>query len=476
MNFRMQAGPAALASIDALRIAPFWLDQPLRPSPRPALGSIPADPLEADLVVIGGGFTGLWTALLAKERDPGREVVLLEGGRLADGATGRNGGFLSASLTHGLANGLNRFADELPTLLSMGHENLDEIEHAIARYGIDCAFERAGEIDVAVAPHHVPALRELADAGKVLGEDYVFLDASEVQAKVASPSYLGGLWDRRGVALVDPARLAWGLAEACERSGVRLYEHSPVTRTDDRGDGISVVTPKASINARRVALATNAYPPLLKRLRSFVVPVYDYVLVTEPLTARQWDSVGWSGREGLSDAGNQFHYYRVTEDGRILWGGFDAVHHAFPEFARRYEDDPSCFAHLAEHFLQTFPALEGIRFTHGWGGAIDTCSRFSAFWGKALKGKMGYVVGYTGLGVGASRFGAATMLDLIDGLDTPRTRLRMVRSKPLPFPPEPLRSMGIQITTKSLAAADSHGGRRNVWLRTLDAIGLGFDS
>lgn len=476
MIFRMQAGPAALASIDNLTITPFWLDQPIRPAARPVLGSNTSDPLDADLVVVGGGFTGLWTALLAKERDPGRDVVLLEGGRIADGATGRNGGFVSASLTHGLANGLDRFPGELPTLLSMGHENLDGIEQAIARYGIDCAFVRTGEIDVAVAPHQVPALCELVDAGQVLGEDFVFLDASEVQARVMSPSYLGGLWDRRGVALVDPARLAWGLAAACERAGVRVHEHSPVTRADDQGDGVLVVTPLASIKARRVALATNAYPPLLKRLRSYVVPVYDYVLVTEPLSAQQWESIGWSGREGLSDAGNQFHYYRVTEDGRILWGGFDAVHHAFPEFARRYEDDPSCFAHLAEHFLQTFPALEGIRFTHGWGGAIDTCSRFSAFWGRAMAGKMGYVVGYTGLGVGASRFGAATMLDLIDGLDTPRTRLDMVRSKPLPFPPEPLRSIGIEITTKSLAAADAKGGRRNAWLRTLDAVGLGFDS
>ena len=472
MQFSSTPSADALASLSDLTITPFWLDSPDRPEPRPSL----CGHVVADLVVVGGGFTGLWTALLAKEADPQRTVVLVEGGRIADGATGRNGGFVAASLTHGLANGAERFADELPTLLRLGHENLDAIEAAIATYGIDCSFERTGEIDVAVAEHQVQDLRELSELGDEFGEHLEFLDAAQMRARVDSPTYLAGLLDSRGVALVNPARLAWGLLAACVQAGVQVYEHTPVEDLHDESEVVHVQTRHGSIRAKRVALATNAYPPLLARLRHYVVPVYDYVLVTEPLTGAQWDSLGWAGREGVSDAGNQFHYYRVTSDGRILWGGFDAVHHYGSRFSREYERDEGYFAHLAEHFLQTFPSLAGIRFSHGWGGAIDTCSRFSAFWGTAMDDKVGYVVGFTGLGVGASRFGALTMLDLIDGRDTERTRLRMVQTKPLPFPPEPMRSVGIGITTRSLAHADTHGGRRNLWLRALDAMGMGFDS
>ena len=171
-----------------------------------------------------------------------------------------------------------------------------------------------------------------------------------------------------------------------------------------------------------------------------------------------------------------FHSYRSTADGRILWGGYDAVYHHGNGFGPQFDNDDHSYATLAEHFLQTFPQLEGIGFSHAWGGAIDTCSRFTAFWGTAFDGALGYVTGYTGLGVGASRFGAATTLDLIDGRDTERTRLEMVRTKPLPFPPEPLRSIGIGMTTAALQRADQNEGRRGLWLRALDRLGMGFDT
>ncbi len=174
--------------------------------------------------------------------------------------------------------------------------------------------------------------------------------------------------------------------------------------------------------------------------------------------------------------GNQFHYYRLTADNRILWGGYDAVYHAGGRIRPGYDQRTATFRLLAEHFAETFPQLDGVRFTHRWGGVIDTCSRFCAFFGRAYGGKLSYVVGYTGLGVGASRFGADVMLDLLRGEPTERTGLWMVRSKPTPFPPEPLRTAVIQLTRWSLARADAHNGRRNHWLRLLDALGLGFDS
>lgn len=472
MQFHHQPGPEALASVADTRHSFFWLDRPERPSTAPAFTG--AD--HADLLVVGAGFTGLWAALLAKQADPGRDVVLVDGGRAADGATGRNGGFVASSLTHGFANGMERWPDDMPTLLRLGHENLDAIEHTVRDLGIDCDFVRAGELDVAVAPHQVASIREHTTAAAAMGEAVSFLDSAQVRARVGSPTYLAGSLDEGGVALVDPARLAWGLRRACIDAGVRLFERTPVVGLSADASEIVATTRGGLLRADRVALATNAYPPLLRRLSHFVVPVYDYVLVSEPLTDAQWASIGWSGGEGVSDTGNQFHYYRPTADGRILWGGYDAIYHRHNGFGPAYDHDDESYGRLAEHFLQTFPQLAGIRFSHAWGGAIDTCSRFSAFWGTAFDGRVGYVLGYTGLGVGASRFGAATMLDLIDGRSTERTQLEMVRSKPLPFPPEPVRSWGIDLTTRALQRADANEGRRNLWLRTLDRMGLGFDS
>ncbi|MEV1147149.1 FAD-binding oxidoreductase, partial [Micromonospora sp. NPDC049799] len=231
-----------------------------------------------------------------------------------------------------------------------------------------------------------------------------------------------------------------------------------------------------SVRARQVVLATNAFPPLLRRLRAWLVPVYDYALMTEPLTGAQRASIGWANRQGLADTGNQFHYYRVTGDGRILFGGYDAVYHYGNRVAPSLEQRDATFTALADHFFTTFPQLDGLRFSHRWGGVIDTCTRFCPFFGTAYDGRLAYAAGYTGLGVGATRFGARVMLDLLGGGDTPLTRLDLVCRKPLPFPPEPVRAAGIHLTRWSLARADARDGRRNLWLRTLDRLGLGFDS
>ena len=206
------------------------------------------------------------------------------------------------------------------------------------------------------------------------------------------------------------------------------------------------------------------------------MPVYDYVLVTEPLDAAQLDSIGWQHRQGIGDGGNQFHYYRLTADNRILYGGWDAVYRYGGPVGPRHDEHDADVRDAPQHFFHTFPQLEGMRFTHRWGGAIDTSSRFSVFFGTAFGGRLAYATGYTGLGVGAARFGGRIALDLLDGRDTEATRLRYVRSKPVPFPPEPLRWAVIQFTRNRLAAADRNDGRRGLWLRILDRLGLGFDS
>ncbi|MCI4064384.1 FAD-binding oxidoreductase [Micromonospora sp. R77] len=457
---------------------PYWLDRPERPDPLPPLTGA----ADADLLVIGGGYAGLWTALLAKEADPGRDVLLVEAGTCGWAASGRNGGFCAASLTHGLANGVDRFPGEIAELERLGRENLDGIAATIAEHGIDCDFERTGELAVAVEPYQLAGLAEDTELARRYGHDVRLLDRDEVRAEVASPTYLGGMWDADRVAMLDPAKLAWGLRRACLESGVRIHEHTRVTGLRRDGAALRVTTAGGAdavpggVRARQVALATNAFPPLLRRLRAWLVPVYDYALMTEPLTPAQRDAIGWRNRQGLADTGNQFHYYRITGDGRILFGGYDAVYHYGNRTAPELEQRPATFTALAAHFFTTFPQLDGLRFSHRWGGVIDTCTRFCPFFGTAYDGRLAYTAGFTGLGVGATRFGARVMLDLLGGEQTPLTRLDLVRSKPLPFPPEPFRATGINLTRWSLARADAHEGRRNLWLRTLDRLGLGFDS
>ena len=455
--------------------SPLWLDPSVAGRSRSARPGLDGD-LEVDLAVVGGGLTGCWTALLALERDPSASVVLLEAAELGWAASGRNGGFCSSTLTHGLGNGLERWPGELAALNRLGRENLDQIEQTVARYGIGCDFSRSGELVVAVAPWQLEGLHELHRAAAGLDEDLELLDAEQTRALVDSPTYLGSLRDRRGTAVLDPARLVWGLADAAEGLGAAVHERTRVTAISDDGSRVRLETASGTVRARRVVLGTNAFPSLLRRVRPFVVPVWDHVLATEPLTAAQRASIGWAGGEGLSDAGNQFHYYRLTADGRIVWGGYDALYYYGADLSAGRSRNAATERVLAAHFFETFPQLEGLRFSHAWGGAIDTCTRFTAFWERALGGKVCAVQGFTGLGVGASRFAGQVALDLVEGRDTERTRLEMVRSRPLPFPPEPVRWAGIELTRRSLARADARQGRRNLWLKTLDRLGLGFDS
>jgi glycine/D-amino acid oxidase-like deaminating enzyme len=463
---------AHLEALAAAEPYPYWYDDADEPESNDTLVRTES----CDLCVVGGGYTGLWAAIIAKERDPSRDVVLIEGDTCGWGASGRNGGFMEASLTHGVANGQARFPGELAHLERLGLKNLDAIEATIRAYSIDCDFERTGVIDVATSPHYVHELEDDYRQLRQLGQDCVLLDRAAMQAEVHSPTYHGGLFRKGRAALVDPARLAWGLKAVAEQLGVRIYEDTKATAIERDGVGVLVTTPLGRVRAARVALATNAFPPLLRRLRHYIVPVYDYCMVTEPLPADLLATIGWRNRQGLSDTNNQFHYYRLTEDNRILWGGYDAVYYFRGTVNPVHETRPETWAKLSRHFFSTFPHLEGeIAWSHVWGGAIDTCTRFAVFWRTAMSGRVAFAGGYTGLGVGSARFGAEVLLDLLDGRRTERTELEFVKRPPLPWPPEPFRFAGIQATRWSLDRED-RTGKRNLWLRGLDRLGLGFDS
>jgi glycine/D-amino acid oxidase-like deaminating enzyme len=206
-----------------------------------------------------------------------------------------------------------------------------------------------------------------------------------------------------------------------------------------------------------------------------IIPVFDYTLVTEPLSDERLAAVGWLGRYGVADSGNQFHYCRKTADNRVLWGGFDAIYHYGSRRDPALLHRPESYARLEANFAEAFPALLDVSFTHAWGGIIDTSARTTFFAGTALGGCLAYALGFTGQGVSASRFAALVMLDMLEGSRTERTDLRMLRSWAVPFPPEPVRSMAIKQVQKDLAQED-RTGYRSLLLRTLDRFGIGFAS
>jgi glycine/D-amino acid oxidase-like deaminating enzyme len=464
------------ADFTGVRNMPYWLDPRAgaADAERPTTHRL-AEDITADLAVIGGGYTGLWTALLAAETGEYERIVVLDADEFGAAASGRNGGFLASSLTHGLANGHERYPAEIARLEQLGLQNLDEIEQTVTRYGIDCDLDRRGQLRVATAGWQVDELETAVDLGRRYGLRRELLNEREVRELVDSPTYLGGMISANDYATVHPARLAWGIANAAAGHGVELYSRSPAVQVSRTDGGVLVRTPSGSVRAGRVAWATGAFRTPLKRTRYYVLPVYDYAIVTEPLDETEAKTI-WREQMPIADSGNQFHYYRLLPDRRVLFGGYDAVYH----FGNRISEDlyrrTETFHRLGRHLVETFPQLAGVRVSHAWGGVIDTSTRFMALYGTAFAGRLAYATGYTGLGVGASRFGAKVLLDRLGGRDTEITRLEMVRKKPMPFPPEPIRYPVVQLTAKSLARADANEGRRNAWLRLLDWFGVGFDT
>jgi glycine/D-amino acid oxidase-like deaminating enzyme len=455
----------------------FWLREPAPPDI--------ADPplqagkhLDVDVAIVGAGFTGLWTAIALTDTDPGIRVAVLEMASVAFGASGRNGGFCEASLTHGLANGIKHFTDELERLEREGIDNLQALVAFTREHDIDCDLEETGVLALADQPYQVDEFRAWIDEAAEHGEHLEFLDRDAVRAEVHSPLWHAGLYRPPGRdILVDPAKLCRGMARVARERGVRIHEGTRVTGLERRAGGVAVTTASgARVAADYVVVATSAYSGWLPRLGSSFVPVYDYALVSTPLTAEQREAIGWRRRQGLSDANNQFHYFRLTADDRILWGGYDAIHYRGSRVDPSLDRRPASFDRLEAQFFRAFPQLDGLEFPYRWGGAIDTTSRFAVTFGRLLGGRVLSALGYTGLGVGASRWAGGVVRDMILRPDEDRLRLRLVTSPPIPFPPEPLRSLAVDTVRHELDRADRNEGRRGLILRTLDAIGIGFDS
>lgn len=457
-----------MRSLAAARPEPLWLDDAGDPPLAPAL----AADVACDLAVVGGGFLGLWTALLAKERAPDRHIVVIERDAVGAGAAGRNGGMLMTQL---LADpGL--FPGEERQLIDLQYDNHRAFEDTLDRHGIECELERGvGELVVATRPWQVERLREQARAATAHGKRDVRLMARDrVRELVDSPTYLAGVLMPHEASLLHPGKLVQGLRRACERLGVDVYERTPALALNADGARMIVATPEGRLVAPEVALATYAHRSLLPSVNRRRLPTYTHVLATEPLSAAQLRSIGWAGRHAVVSADALFDYYRLTTDDRIVWGWVDAGVPAGLRPGPESEQAPAAFTRIAERLQETFPQLDGIRFTHRWGGALDVSSRRAPFYTVAHGGRVVSANGFT-TGVAGARFNACVMLDLLARRSTTLTRLALVRNRPatLPYPPAAVMPTAARAVARSLAAETSTG-RRSLVLRAVNRIGYIF--
>ncbi|MCV9967847.1 FAD-binding oxidoreductase [Pararhizobium sp. BT-229] len=457
----------SMTALAEVKMSPFWLDRRDAPEVLPPLTSN----RKPDLLIVGGGFTGLWGAIQAKQNNPGLDVVLIEKGAVANGASGRPGGVVSTSVMHGLSNAVRVFPNDIAELERLGKENMHGFMQTIADHGIDCHAEWGGELTVAVDDDHIEALHREHELHLEYGHKAVFLDQAAVQAQIRSPRYKAGIWSKDISGTVHPALLAWGLKKAALSLGVEIFENTELLAVDEVGGKIQVSTRFGLVTARKVLLATNAFTSGHPRIKRRVVAIRDRVLATEPLSQEQMHAVGWTNRQGVYDTRTQMNYMRLTKDNRIIFGGRLAYAFAGSAFPSA-DTDVQSYQPLAAAFFDTFPQLEGVRFTHAWSGPIDLSTRMAVHFQRYHAGKVVYAGGYSGFGVSASRFGARIALDILDGSKTAESRLDFATTLPNTIPPEPFRWLGAQVTMYALDTADKKGGWRKPWLRLVSAMGF----
>ncbi len=412
----------------------LWLDTYGEYRPQPALEG----EINVDVVIIGGGFTGLMTAYELKRAEPTLRVAVLEAKTVGYGASGRNGSF--GMTVVGLGFGV------MPTLLGVerfkaAHRYMmravEELDALIQRENLACDRIRPGFLRVATTPGYVKRLQEDVERMNRFGFDDIFwLDQAETLARVNSPHYLGALWEPRLV-LINPAKLVRAERELALKQGAEVYEDTPAIEIR-RSGRFEIQTPRGKVVSEKIAFATNAYTHLFPLLRRKQIPAFTYMVATEPLSQQQLEPIGWAGKEGIEDARNLIHYYRLTPDNRLVMGGGPVG----LTFANDLDADRNAAAwrHLEEHLRFLFPSLKEVRITHRWGGPFSVTVDLTPAMGYIGDRRAVYSVGCIGHGVSASHLNAQTLRDLLLERQSDLTDGPFVRRRVIPWPPEPLRS------------------------------------
>jgi glycine/D-amino acid oxidase-like deaminating enzyme len=430
---------------------------------------------QVDVCIVGGGFTGLWTAHSLVRADPTLRVVVVEREVAGFGASGRNGGWCSALFATSDAALVRRHGREAMTAQRRAlQETVDVVGTDAATEGIDCQFEKGGT--VVLARNEAQRQRALAelDEARSLGfgeDDLRWLGPAETREVIGADGALGATFTPHCAAL-QPALLARGLADAVERRGVHLYEHTEVReiRPGPR-PGPSVVTRGGTIRAEVVVRATEAWTPTLPRLRRAIVPVYSLMVATEPLGPEFWSEARLEGRATFADHRHMIIYGQRTADDRIAFGGRGAPYHYGSAVRAQFDREPAVYSLLRATLTDLFPALARARFTHAWGGPLGIPRDWHSSVGLDRPTGLAWAGGYVGDGVATTNLAGRTLADLITGTDSPLTRLPWVGHRSPSWEPEPLRWLGVNAGLWTMKLGDRSEARSGRPSRLAAALG-----
>jgi len=381
---------------------------------------------KADIVIIGGGFTGLSAAYNLNKRFPDRKIVLLEGACCGYGASGRNGGFCDAAVP-GFSDYVKKEGPEKgrkafdATLFGINQIKELGIEH-----GVDCEFEETGRIEAAVSDEQANALDHELEKYRSLGLEATLLQGKDLQAEIKSPRYVAGLKSPYGGHL-NPVKLARGMKTVVEKAGVEVREQTVANRVTP-GKTIRVETEMGEISAPTLVLGLNGYSHKLGFFNNRVLPLCSYVVATEPLSQTQWEAIGWQNRQGIADTRLIFDYQRPTKDGRIVIGGGDYPYYA--NDALSSGNNKTVIKALTDSLFTTFPQLKGLGISHAWGGTMGFTLDFTPSVGMlGDNNNIYYGVAYNGEGVAFGQTAGRIITDLMAGESTPLTDLFVVNHK-----------------------------------------------
>jgi glycine/D-amino acid oxidase-like deaminating enzyme len=435
----------------------------------------PGDPLpgdrNADVAIVGAGFTGMWTAYYLSRADPGLRIAICEQEIAGFGASGRNGGWCSALFPASLA-GLERMAGR-PQAIAMYRameQTVDEVGRAAAAEGIDCHFAKGGTVELARSAAQLERANAAVREARAFGfgeDDLRRLTAEEARGLAGASEVLGGTFTPH-CAAIHPARLARGLAETLRRRGVALFERTPVL---DIRPG-RLITATGTVRAPYVIRATEGYTPRLPGLRRAIAPVYSLMIATAPLPESAWDEIGLAGRQTFGDLRHLIIYGQRTADGRLAFGGRGAPYHLGSAVRPAFDRVPAVFAALRRTLAELFPVLgDTVRITHAWGGPIGVPRDWCASVGLDRTTGLGWAGGYVGDGVSTTNLAGRTLADLITGADTDITRLPWVGHRSPRWEPEPLRWLGVNAGLQVMSWADRQEARTGRPSRAAAVVG-----